>query len=477
MERHVSTSGIFCNRTLNLNAVRAVGYDMDYTLIHYHTKFWEELSYAYIRENLEALNWPVGSLRFDPDLIVRGLVIDTEHGNVVKANRFGYIKRAHHGVGPMEFDEQRRVYQRTLVDLHDPRWVFLNTLFSISEGCMYMQLVDLLDRGALPGCMGYLDLFRRVRHSVDEAHMEGRLKGEIISNPEPFTDVDPNTPLALLDQKNAGKKLLLITNSEWAYTAPMMRYAFDPFLPGGMTWRDLFDIILVGARKPVFFTSQAPAFEVVSEDGLLREHRGPLVCGRAYVGGSATLVEHSLRLIGEEILYVGDHISVDVGISKSISRWRTALVVRELEEEIAALEQFVPAQEELSLLMDDKEALEAEASASRLALQRIHRGYGPPAGLSRERIEKELPRLYARLKALDERIAPLAKASSLLLNEHWGPTMRTGNDKSLLAREVERYADIYMGRVSNFLNATPFAFLRSQRGSLPHDPPSPSRPI
>ena len=47
--------------------------------------------------------------------------------------------------------------------------------------------------------------------------------------------------------------------------------------------------------------------------------------------------------------------------------------------------------------------------------------------------------------------------------------MRTGNDKSHLAKQVERYADIYMSRVSNFLLYTPYVYLRSPRGSLPHD--------
>jgi hypothetical protein len=48
--------------------------------------------------------------------------------------------------------------------------------------------------------------------------------------------------------------------------------------------------------------------------------------------------------------------------------------------------------------------------------------------------------------------------------------MRAGNDKSQLARQVEQYADIYISRVSSFLEHTPFAYLRSARGSLPHDP-------
>jgi hypothetical protein len=47
--------------------------------------------------------------------------------------------------------------------------------------------------------------------------------------------------------------------------------------------------------------------------------------------------------------------------------------------------------------------------------------------------------------------------------------MRAGNDKSLFARQVERYADVYTSRASNFLMETPFAFLRAPRGTLPHD--------
>ena len=72
--------------------------------------------------------------------------------------------------------------------------------------------------------------------------------------------------------------------------------------------------------------------------------------------------------------------------------------------------------------------------------------------------------------ALDEQIAPLAREASQLENPRWGALLRSGNDKSHLANQIERSADIYTSRVSNFLFATPFAYLRSRRGSMPHDP-------
>ena len=66
--------------------------------------------------------------------------------------------------------------------------------------------------------------------------------------------------------------------------------------------------------------------------------------------------------------------------------------------------------------------------------------------------------------------APLAEAAAKLGNPRWGLLMRAGNDKSHMARQVERYADIYLSRVADFAAHTPFAYLRSARGSLPHDP-------
>jgi hypothetical protein len=77
--------------------------------------------------------------------------------------------------------------------------------------------------------------------------------------------------------------------------------------------------------------------------------------------------------------------------------------------------------------------------------------------------------LRGRLVDLDERIAPIARRGGEISNRNWGLLMRAGNDKSHLARQVERYADIYTSRVSNFLFETPFVYLRAPRGTLPHD--------
>jgi hypothetical protein len=59
-------------------------------------------------------------------------------------------------------------------------------------------------------------------------------RGRLIQAPEKFVELDPAMAQTLLDQKDSGKMLLLITNSDYEYTERMMSYAYDRFLPEGM---------------------------------------------------------------------------------------------------------------------------------------------------------------------------------------------------------------------------------------------------
>src|SRR6185312_12664588 len=99
------------------------------------------------------LGWPMQECVFDPTMVTLGLVFDLEHGNILKTNRFGYVVRGAHGTKMLDFEDQRRLYARELVDLAEPRWQFLNTLFTLSEGCLYAQAVELLDAGKIPNPM------------------------------------------------------------------------------------------------------------------------------------------------------------------------------------------------------------------------------------------------------------------------------------------------------------------------------------
>lgn len=460
---------IFCNRTLNFRSLAAIGYDMDYTLIHYHVPIWEEHAYLHVLGLLRERGWPVDGLEFRSDYVIRGLVIDGELGNVVKTNRFGFIKQAFHGTQAVPFESTRSTYSRVIVDLAGSRWRFLNTFFGVSEGCLFMQLVDRFDEGRLTDVSSYRELYRVIRETMDRAHLEGRLKDEVIQNPGRFVDLDERIPLALLDQNRADKKLILITNSGWSYTQALMSYAFDRFLPGSMTWRDLFDIVIVEARKPSFFMNDNPVFEVIDEEGRLVPNYEGLRVGGTFLGGNAHMVESALGVSGDQILFVGDHLFSDVNVSKQVLRWRTALVLRELAGELDAIEAFDARRAELEGLMKRKETLERTHNVVRRSILRLDHGYGDEE-VGRVQLEERASSIRNDLETLDARIAPLAAAAAAQGSPRWGLLMRAGNDKSHLARQVERYADIYISRVGDLVDATPFAYLRSARGTLPHDP-------
>ena len=222
---------MFVNRTLNMRSIDAVGYDMDYTLIHYRVDEWEGLAFREARDLLGVRDWPVAELRFDPDRFTLGLAFDLHLGNVVKATRFGYVHRAQHGTRLLTFEEQRQQYRETIVELSEPRFEFMNTMFELSRAELFTQLVELHDQEPLAGVTSYADLYWMVNDALSETHLTGRLKEEIVADPDRFVDLDPEIVPSLLDQRGAGKKLLLITNSDWEYSSKMMAYALRSVLP------------------------------------------------------------------------------------------------------------------------------------------------------------------------------------------------------------------------------------------------------
>ena len=452
---------VHVNRTLNLRTIKAIGYDMDYTLVGYQAAQWEERAYAYLKQNLIEHGWDspeFRALKFDAERVIRGLIVDQELGNLLKVNRFAYVKQGHHGLDAISFDRLRKDYG-TSIDLTTDRFTQLDTLFSLSEGCIFAQLVDLFDRQGLAGVHDYRGIWTAVRRALDEAHIEGELKRDLLNDPENYLVRDPLAARTLIEQKKSGKTLMLITNSGWAFTRQVMALAYNRYLPSGMTWRDLFDVVIVSSRKPGFFTGSHRLFEVMDDEGQhLKPFAGKLRQDAIYLGGDAAQLENLLGLSGDEILYVGDHIYGDVIVSKNLLDWRTCLILAEMDEEVAYLETIRPIQEQVDQLMEQKQVLEIEYDRARV---------GDLSGQQSTR--KRQGELREQLISLDQALGDCLRSMSQHTNPHWGPLMRAGADESLLAQQVERYACVYAARISGLGLATPFHYFRSKRSMLPHD--------
>ena len=83
----------------------------------------------------------------------------------------------------LSWTELRDAYGRELVSLrNERRYTFLNTLFSVSEAVMYMQLVDRLDQGAIPPQVvtpSYEALYQLTSKALYRTHVEGKLKATL----------------------------------------------------------------------------------------------------------------------------------------------------------------------------------------------------------------------------------------------------------------------------------------------------------
>ena len=116
----------------------------------------------------------------------------------------------------------------------------------------------------------------------------------------------------------------------------------DDYLLGGAmteypTWRNYFDVVIVAATKPAFFQERRPLLERDGENGRTRR-ASRSSAARSTRAATCTTSSAPSASTGDEVLYVGDHIYGDILRSKKESAWRTAMIIQELEVEVAAYE-------------------------------------------------------------------------------------------------------------------------------------------
>jgi 5'-nucleotidase len=309
---------VFVNRNLRLDKIEMVGFDMDYTLALYNQARIEELS---IRATLEKLvsakRYPeaIRALAYDPQLALRGLVVDRDSGNVFKPDRYGYPGRARHGLQTLDRDTISSLYQRERTRLSNRRYAWIDTLFALPEAVLYAGLVDYFDRVESPASKpDYNKLWEDIRECIDLAHRDGSIKTIVSAQLPSFIEKDPALAETLHKFRSSGKRLFLLTNSAWDYTSTVMSYLLDGALAAYPNWKSFFDIVVVSAAKPEFFTAEHPFVELDAA-GLPRvdaKTDGAFQRGRIYQGGNLTAFEERARVGGDRVLFVGDHIYGDM---------------------------------------------------------------------------------------------------------------------------------------------------------------------
>ncbi|PIE03939.1 MAG: 5'-nucleotidase, partial [Spirochaetales bacterium] len=433
--------------------IKVVGFDMDYTLVDYNTAVFEKLAHSLAcRRLVEQYGYPeiVRSFAFDNKRAIVGLVVDKKHGNLIKLSRYNKVKTAYHGLEEIDFREYNRLYRLRAIDIREADFQSLDTSFSISYAVLFSQIVQAKKDGAkLPDFRTIAD---NVSECIDSLHRDGSLKNILKSDFSSYVVKDPQTAQMLERLKSYGKKLMVITNSDYSYTRALLNFAINPFLKEHKSWQDVFDLVITFADKPRFFEGPHRFLKIDPKTGLMSNHEGPVSSG-IWQGGWFADVQEGFGVPGDEILYFGDHIFGDVVSIKKRCDWRTGLVLGDLDEELEAIRETRNLQEEIDRLMERKTELEKLSD-----LAEMDRHYGKNTRVPQKQLEEQ--------EKLNNRISELLEKLKSHFNPYWGEILRAGSEESRYAEQVERYACIYMTRVSELYGYSPRTYFRPPRRKL-----------
>ncbi|KAK2398395.1 5'-nucleotidase domain-containing protein [Trifolium repens] len=464
---------IFCNRPLNMKNIVAVGFDMDYTLAQYRPETFESLAYQHtVKKLVYDLNYPseLLSWSFDPNYMVRGLVLDKKRGNILKMDCHKYVKVAYHGFKELSKEDKFVTYGNTLVcDPFDgPDYALIDTLFSLAEAYLFAQLVDFKDRnpGKLPMSIEYACLYKDVRHAVDLCHRDGTLKQKVAKDPGRYINEDTSIVPMLKMLRDSGRATFLVTNSLWDYTNVVMNFLCGSSGVNGSTnldWLQYFDVIITGSAKPSFFLdgNHANLFDVEPESGKLLNtdngspmpQVGNISAGlfmkekdrKVFQGGSVNHLHNLLSIeSSSQVLYVGDHIYGDILRSKKVLGWRTMLVIPELEREVQLLSELREFRKDLQFLRSKDDCIADKMHHLNRFLKLEN-----PDDHTKQKLNSKLDELKLERETVRLSHQEALRKLHQKFHEPWGQLMKTGYQNSRFAHQVERFACLYTSRVSN----------------------------
>ncbi|ONM55108.1 HAD-superfamily hydrolase subfamily IG 5'-nucleotidase [Zea mays] len=491
----MNPQGIYVNKNVKLDDLQVYGFDYDYTLSHY-SEHLQCLIYDLAKRHLvNELKYPESCLQYEYDRTfpIRGLYYDRLKGCLLKLDFFGSIEpdgcffgrqrlslseikelygtrhigrdQARHLVGLMDvfcFSELsaamapglrlaypwgRDVRRGTpvVVTMENPNYSVVE--IDGPEAEALQAGVPPMDKRIVPYAKLEFDpsyIYEDVNQSIQHVHRSGLIHRQILSEPEKFLIKKSQVFRFLKMLKEKGKKLFLLTNSPFYFVDGGMRYLLEDQHFDGNSWRELFDVVIAQANKPTFYNSDHP-FRVydTQKDTLTFTAVDKFLPDQVYYHGCLKSFLQITKWKGSEVIYFGDHLLSDLrGPSKA--GWRTAAVIRELEDEIEIQngDSYRFQQAKLSIIHD--------------LLGKVHAAV----------VSTEKGQVYkALLNELNAERRQCRSGMRDLFNTSFGATFLTDTGReSSFSYHIHQYADIYTSKLENFLSYAPESWLHP-----PHD--------
>uniref|UniRef100_A0A8C9F5Z2 5'-nucleotidase domain containing 2 n=1 Tax=Pavo cristatus TaxID=9049 RepID=A0A8C9F5Z2_PAVCR len=302
-------------------------------------------------------------------------------------------------------------------------------IFSLPEMTLLSSVIDYFITHGIE--FDQVHLYKDISDAIRDVHVKGVMYKWIEK------DMGELSRALLVNHK---KKLFLITNSPFSFVDKGMKHMV------GKNWRDLFDMVIVQADKPNFFTDRRKPFRKLDDNGSLQWDKiNQLEKGKIYKEGN---LFDFLRLTGwrgSKVLYFGDHLYSDLADLMLRHGWRTGAIVPELETEIRIIN--------------------TEQYMHSLTWQQALTGL-----LERMQMYQDAESKQVLLEWMKER-QEIRSLTKNLFNPQFGSIFRTFHNPTYFSRRLVRFSDIYMASISCLLNYDVNFTFYPRRTPLQHEAP------
>lgn len=441
----------------------------------------EELIYDMAKGYLIEQGYPaeLRIRKYDPSFPIRGLAVDMDRGWLLKLS---YI----HQVGLRSAWEGRRRLSKSEVltelggsghvspDYRNSHMKPLLDLFSMSEACLLADTLDYLNENGIHH--DRRAVVEDILSAINQVHISGRMHSAILQDPKTYLRPSPHLRETLQRFRDVGKKLFLCSNSNYEYVNGGMEFLL------GSDWQSFFDVVIVSAGKPRFYTTDRSFREVSQTTGKIQwTEVTKLEKGKIYSHGSMEALTRMTGWSGPRVLYFGDQVFADLVGARRNQGWRTGAVIRELEQELKVQQspqyrshahKVITVTELLRLVQQELENIRSDQSI------KVKADEAADPNKSKDMLIRKysLPQEDVKVSdALEKTLRQLQIEMSTMFNPQFGSVFRAEGDPSLFAFSLRRYCDIYMSKLSNLRHLSPMHRFYPQRGiSMPHDPFIPS---
>lgn len=449
---------VYANSYVDLAKVDTVGFDYDYTLVTYKDELLDLIYSMALNRLVHDFQYPLemldSGMKFDPMFSIRGLAVDRETAWICHLSYTHKVTVAYEGRSKVSRQKLMKEYsgKRALnPEQRKKRLKPLNDLFSMAECCLIADVVQFFKDRNMPFCSR--NAVSDILGAIGSTHISGDFHRIVAADPEKYFEPRPHLKEVLVKLKESGKRLIFVSNSPFWYVDAGMKYVI------GDNWRKMWDVVIVSAGKPSFYTESLRPFRLVdSETGRVQFKKVErLEPGNVYSAGclleltkcldwvsKPANIESDSDLQGQftggsslqspNVLYIGDSLFADLVDAKRNFGWTTAAVTPEvgIEDAKANRVQFANSQTVIDILL-----------YSLREIQDIL-GNGP-------RSEEDIH----VMDKLERIIALWREEQNRMLGNPFGSVFRAKYVPSLFAHSLRRYCDLYMSNVSALRHYSP----------------------